>query len=142
MWRKKEIQMGYRSDVAYTIRFVDDHDTNNEQSFFTFLAEAKSNPKCQIALSEVTIDERNQMFFFSASDVKWYESYSDVDSHMALVELAEDWVRQVCEGTLHCRIGVIFMRVGEDTSDTEERANGDYEWSWVQISRQIITDWS
>ena len=134
--------MGYRSDVAYTIRFVDDHDTNNEQSFYTFLAEAKSNPKYQIALSEVTIDERNQMFFFSASDVKWYESYSDVDSHMALVELAEDWVRQVCEGTLNCRLGVIFMRVGEDTSDTEERANGDYEWSWIQISRQIITDWS
>lgn len=134
--------MGYRSDVAYTIRFVDDHDTNNEQSFFTFLAEAKSNPKCQIALSEVTIDERNQMFFFSASDVKWYESYSDVDSHMALVELAEDWVEQVREGALHCKLGVVFLRVGEDSNDIEERAHGDYGYHWIQMERKIHTDWS
>jgi len=134
--------MGYRSDVAYTIRFVDDHDTNNEQSFYTFLAEAKSNPKYALALKEVAIIESRQEINFNAEDVKWYESYADVDSHMALVGLAEDWVKQVCEGTLHCRLGVIFMRVGEDTTDTEERANGDYEWSWIQISRQIITDWS
>lgn len=134
--------MGYRSDVAYTIRFVDDHDTNNHQSFFTFLAEAKSNPKYATAMGEVEVSEKHQTINFLATDVKWYEDYPDVQSHMALVELAEDWVRQVCEGTLHCRLGVIFMRVGEDTTDTEERANGDYEWSWIQISRQIITDWS
>jgi hypothetical protein len=63
--------MGYRSEVAYTIRFVNDHDTNNEQSFYTFLMEAKANPKCQIALSEVAIDHKKQTFNFYASDVKW-----------------------------------------------------------------------
>ena len=52
--------MGYRSDVAYTIRFVDDHDTNNHQSFFTFLAEAKADPRCAIALCEVAINEKRQ----------------------------------------------------------------------------------
>ena len=83
--------MGYRSDVAYTIRFVDDHDTNNEQSFYTFLLEAKANPQLQIALAEVEVDAKKQMFTFSANDVKWYESYPDVTSHMALVNLAEDW---------------------------------------------------
>ena len=76
--------MGYRSDVAYTIRFVDDHDTNNEQSFYTFLAEAKANPQCAIALAEVEIDTKRQRFNFSAEGVKWYENYPEVISHKSI----------------------------------------------------------
>ena len=134
--------MGYRSDVAYTIRFVDDHDTNNHQSFFTFLAEAKADPRCAIALTEVTINEKRQEINFNAEDVKWYESYADVDSHTALFDQARSWAEQVREGTLHCSIGLIFMRIGESTDDIEEIAEGDYNWEWMRISRQIITDWS
>jgi hypothetical protein len=133
--------MGYRSDVAYTIRFTDDHDTNNEQSFYTFLLEAKANPQCQIALAEVEINHKKQMFTFSATDVKWYENYPDVMSHMALIHLAEDWAKQVREGTLHCSIGSMFLRTGEETNDTEERYEGDYDHEWMSVSRQIITDW-
>ena len=134
--------MGYRSDVAYTIRFVDDHDTNNEQSFYTFLLEAKANPKCQIALAEVEIDHKKQEFNFVAISVKWYENYPEVDSHMALVKQAEDWSCQVSERKLHCKIGSMFVRIGEEANDIEERFNGDYDHEWMSISRQIITDWS
>ena len=134
--------MGYRSDVAYTIRFVDDHDTNNEQSFYTFLLEAKANPKCQIAIAEVEIDHKKQEFNFTANDVKWYDNYPDVMSHMALVHLAEEWAEQVREEKLFCKIGVAFVRVGEESNDIEERFNGDYGYHWIQISRQVITDWS
>ena len=134
--------MGYRSDVAYTIRFVDDHDTNNEQSFYTFLAEAKSNPRCALALEQVDIREKYKEINFNAEDVKWYESYADVDSHTALFNQARSWAEQVREGTLHCSIGAIFMRIGESTDDIEEIAEGDYNWEWMRISRQIITDWS
>jgi len=134
--------MGYRSDVAYTIRFVDDHDTNNEQSFYTFLLEAKANPNCQIAIAEVEIDPKKQMFTFSAHDVKWYDNYPDVASHMALVELAEEWAEQVNQQKLHCKIGVVFLRVGEDSNDIEERTAGDYGYHWIQIERKIHTDWS
>ena len=133
--------MGYRSDVAYTIRFTDDHDTNNEQSFYTFLLEAKANPQCQIAIAEVEIDHKNKAFYYSARDVKWYDNYPDVMSHMALVHLAEDWAKQVREGTLHCSIGSMFLRVGEDLADVENRYDGDYNDDWVHTSRQIITDW-
>jgi len=133
--------MGYRSDVAYTIRFVNDHDTNNEQSFYTFLLEAKANPKCQIALSEVDIDYKHKAFNFIANDVKWYESYPDVQSHTALFDQAKSWVKQYLEGKLNCTIGVIFTRIGEDSTDVEEIAEGEYDWDWIRISRQIITDW-
>ena len=133
--------MGYRSDVAYTIRFVDDHDTNNNQSFYTFLAEVKTKPECAIALSEVEVSAKHQAFYFTAVNVKWYESFPDVASHEALVNLACDWARQVHEGTLNCRIGVAFVRVGEDITDVEERFEGDYNYDWVSIERKINTDW-
>jgi hypothetical protein len=133
--------MGYRSDVAYTIRFVDDHDTNNVQSFYTFLAEAKLKPQCAIALSEVVIDERRQWFTFVANDVKWYDSYPDVASHHALLELAADWAKQVFEGKLHCRIGSVFVRVGENMDDIEELFEGDYGYDWIQVERRITMDW-
>ena len=134
--------MGYRSDVAYTIRFTDDHDTNNEQSFYTFLLEAKANPQLQIAIAEVEIDHKKQEFNFTATDVKWYDNYPDVMSHMALVKQAEDWSCQVSEGTLPCKIGSMFVRIGEEANDIEERFNGDYSHDWISTSRQIITDWS
>lgn len=134
--------MGYSSDVAYTIRFVDDHDTNNEQSFYTFLMEAKANPRCAIALAEVGIDYKHKRFNFIAHDVKWYESYPDVQSHMALVEQAEDWVSECHKQALHCTMGVMFLRVGEDASDIEERFNGDYGYHWIQMERKIHTDWT
>ncbi len=133
--------MGYRSDVAYTIRFTDDHDTNNVQSFYTFLLEAKANPKCQIALAEVTIDEKRQRFTFTAEDVKWYDSYPDVMSHHALIELAKDWADQVFEGKLHCRIGAVFVRMGENLDDIEEVHAGDYNYDWINVERKINTDW-
>jgi hypothetical protein len=133
--------MGYRSNVAYTIRFVDDHDTNNEHSFYTFLLEAKANPQLRIALAEVEIDEKRHMFTFIATDVKWYESFPDVDSHMALVELAEEWASQVSEGKLFCKIGSAFLRIGEDVKDIEERFSGDYAPDWMSVSREICTDW-
>ena len=134
--------MGYRSDVAYTIRFTDDHDTNNDQSFYTFLMEAKANPRCQIALAEVEIDYKHKRFNFTANDVKWYESYPDVDSHTALFNQAEDWVKQTLDQQIHCTLGAIFTRVGEDSNDIEETAVGDYDWEWISVSRQIITDWA
>jgi hypothetical protein len=32
--------------------------------------------------------------------------------------------------------------VGEDSSDIQEESFGDFDYSWVHASRQIITDWS
>ena len=133
--------MGYRSDVAYTIRFVDDHDTNNDQSFYTFLMEAKADPRCQIALAEVDIDYKQKRFNFVAYDVKWYENYPDVMSHNALFDKARDWVKQVHEQALHCTMGAIFTRLGETTDDVEEFAVGDYDWEWIQVDRNIRIDW-
>ena len=133
--------MGYRSDVAYTIRFTDDHDTNNVQSFYTFLAEAKSKPECAIALSEVVVSNKHQAFYFTANDVKWYESFPDVASHHALIDLAKDWAQGAHEGKLHCTIGVVFVRIGENNDDIEEIMDGHYGYDWITVRRELNTDW-
>jgi hypothetical protein len=108
--------MGYRSDVAYT-------------------------PECAIALSEVVVSDKEQAFYFTATDVKWYDSYPDVMSHHALIDLAGDWAKQVFEGKLHCRIGYVFVRIGENVEDIEERFEGDYNYDWIQVERRINMDW-
>ena len=132
--------MGYRSDVAYTIRFNSDDDELNKQSFFTFLAEAKTKEDYVLALVDSTmhIDEVRCRFEFSADNVKWYEGYPDVDSHMTLLKLADDWIANEIQPC----IGYVFMRIGEEPTDIEELYRGKNEWDWIQVSRQLVLDWA
>ena len=132
--------MGYRSDVAYTIRFSGEDDTKVKHSFYTFLAEAKANPETagcflddedhfQVVESAWTIN-------FHAHDVKWYESYEDVQTHEALMKLALAWI----DGGNEC-IGYIFTRIGEETNDTEQNYGGNWDDSWLYMRRELVMDW-
>jgi len=134
--------MGYRSDVAYTIRFVSDDDTKNRQSFYTFLAEAKS--KAAIAgcfnahWNGVKVDEVRLRINFTADNVKWYEDYADVQCHEALINLANEWVNDELNNS---EIAYRFVRVGEEVEDVESRTGGTAEWDWVNVVRAIERDW-
>jgi hypothetical protein len=135
--------MGYRSDVAYTIRFVHEDDTNNKQSFYTFLAEAKVNAATaacfhELGWAEFEIDEARYRINFSCDDVKWYENYPDVACHEALISLAREWDEDIYN---HSCIAFQFVRIGEENNDIEERSGGDYDYSWVQVNRSISRDW-
>jgi hypothetical protein len=134
--------MGYRSDVAYTIRFTSDHDEKNKQSFFTFLAEAKSKAATAACFgeqewAEFQIDEARFRINFACDDVKWYESYPDVACHEALISLAKEWADE----SDNPEIGYRFVRIGEDADDIEQKEGGDADWDWVQVSRTISRDW-
>jgi len=131
--------MGYRSSVAYTIRFVSDDDRLNTQSFYTFIAEAKSKEACRAALEECDVDENKLQINYYVEDVKWYDNYSHVDNHMKLIELANDTI-ETYEDLKEC-IGYVFARVGENDDDTEWRANGESDINWLWVKREIIKDW-
>jgi len=157
--------MGYRSTVAYTIRFTPipsnkrftpipsnnvDLATEEEikeckESFYCFLAEAKVKFPSAISDSAITMDEKNFALNFFADDVKWYEDYEDVKCHMSLLQLAQSWVDDVDEkngetkGNKH--IGGIFVRVGENADDITEEAFGEYDWDWVRVNREVVCDW-
>ena len=136
--------MGYRSDVAYTIRFKD------VGAMTVFIAEAQGKG-LQPALDECTVNHRKLQINFLAEDVKWYDSFPIVQMHNSLVELAEDW----CEGDRHrhtretgdtggpveYKLGVIVAHVGEETDDNGERADGDYDWDWLRVQRRVAPDW-
>jgi hypothetical protein len=142
--------MGYRSDVAYTIRF------KTEEAYRLFIAEAKVKDlgKCfsndDSFWDEAECDDDLWRINFSAQGVKWYDSYPDVDMHNKLIALAEEWIASDLHneikdggdgGGYNARLGFIFTRVGEDSNDIDEKADGEYDWDWIHVSRQIITDW-
>ena len=144
--------MGYRSEVAYTIRFKD------EASYRLFIAEAKAKPETagcfksdEASVDECECDDARLAITFYADQVKWYPSYPEVVMHEKLLSQAEEWI----DGDIHVatkdgdvevnliehRLGFIYIRIGEESNDIEERYGGDYEWDWMQVSRQIVMDW-
>jgi hypothetical protein len=143
--KQKERTVGYRSQVAYTIRFTGDDDTACKHDFYTFLAEAKTKFPSAIGDEHLSIDEPNFALNFLADSVKWYDDYEDVKCHMALLQLAQNWAEDGDEKNGiagNTRIGGIFMRIGEDSDDVTEESFGNHDWDWMQISRQIIVDWA
>ena len=142
---KEKYKMGYRSTVAYTIRFtaqaqnnVDsptDEEVNQcKASFYTFLAEAKSKFS-GVFTDGVVVDEFNFALNFITDSVKWYEDYEDVKAHTALQDLSKSWAEE------NKHIGGIFMRIGEEMDDIVEEAWGEHDWEWLSIRREIVADW-
>ena len=154
---KEKYKMGYRSTVAYTIRFTplcdasqgltsptDEEINQCKASFNVFLAEAKV--KCAGAFSETfgaTVDEGNLAINFLEGGVKWYESYEDVQTHIALVDLSKEWAEEsdVPFKGGNKNIGGIFMRIGEEADDIIEEGWGEHDWDWMCIHREIVVDW-
>ena len=138
--------MGYRSDVAYTIRF------KQPEHMALFIAEALSKDYGKGALDECKIDHPKMQINFHAEGVKWYDSYPEVQQHEALISQASDWCdsaehQNVKEGGLGYegatyKLGYIFIRIGENSDDVQEDFGGEYDWDWMRVSRQIVTDWS
>jgi len=139
--------MGYRSTVAYTIRFTPmtsnnvDSPTEEElkeckASFYTFLAEAKVKFSGALEDRGMTVDEGNMALNFIAYDVKWYETYDDVKVHEGLMELGQAWDEMGNKS-----IGGIFMRIGEEMDDIVQEGWGECDWDWLSIDRRIVCDW-
>ena len=141
--------MGYRSTVAYTIRFtpyVSNHDSPTgeelnkcKESFYTFLAEAKLKFSGAVNDESTIVDESNMAINFLAYDVKWYETYEDVQVHDNLISLSKEWAD---EGeTANPNIGGIFLRIGEEMDDMVEEGWGEHDWDWMRIHREVVVDW-
>jgi hypothetical protein len=136
--------MGYRSTVAYTIRFGGEDDTKAKHSFYTFIAEAKSKEATALCFSDQedevfkVLEDRLEIRFF-AQEVKWYDTYPDVACHEALIQLSREWADEGNTNNLY--IGGAFARVGEDTNDNIEEVWGNGEYEWVGINRSVYVDW-
>jgi hypothetical protein len=128
--------MGYRSEVSYRIGF------RNKTILNEFIAKVMvlGGHECE-ALRECSIEEDGDTWFinFYASDVKWYEGYTDVDGHTHLYKKAVEWYPDDC--------AYQFLRVGESDDDSQSDTDGadditDCVWDDFRIVRYIETPFS
>lgn len=152
--------MGYRSDVSYYILFP----AWEQCHVFTAQAKALSNQKVaegedtkrtwwgdmSSALAECEIGELRvgvPVIMFNEKNVKWYPTMTDVDNHESLLELArvfqEDKKSYFVSGTSMSAsfTAVEFMRLGEDSDDTEHYTHGHHSAMTgynLSIERRIV----
>lgn len=114
--------MGYRSDVAYVIKF---NDIETRDNFVTLML-AKNDAQITQAISECeygyTLDP---IITFEAEDVKWYDSFDDVKAHRALMREAVEIYGEEKGGRFR------FVGVGEDGAeqfDEDDNENDLYDY--------------
>lgn len=113
--------MGYRSDVAYVIKF-ESFEKRNE---FVALMLAKNNGDITQAIGEVKHDYKdNPIITFECTDVKWYPDYADVQAHERLYKDAHE----LFEADYR------FLAIGEDgaeTFDVSDNNGGMYDYIYA-----------
>ena len=105
--------MGYRSEVAYAVKFKD------KEHRIRFMAVQALNP--HLDLTEFSLLDEENIIIFYATDRKWYEHYDDVKAHKQLLKDAE---KQGCSWE--------FSRIGEDYEDVKYERHEDDEGNYPE----------
>jgi len=137
--------MGYRSEVVIAIQ-MDNNDERSIRDWHLFIAELKADPKCDMAMRELTngkngeglgdeegIDMKNCSLYVHFSDVKWYDTDEWVKSYNRIIGKASHYCEDDKFGMSAC-----FLRVGEETTDLVEEGYGNYWYDLACISRPTI----
>lgn len=124
--------MGYRSDVAIAIY-------GPEDAMVPFLAVQRMTTTSPLVTEHERVDTygfgmmvngenvRHCMVKTQMESVKWYESYPDVQA----------WENLMAEAGENPALAVEFIRIGEDTEDTESRYYGDNCQYFLSVYRAI-----
>jgi len=110
--------MGYRSDVAYVIKFKDKKTINE----FIALVMVKGGYVVK-ALKECSIEKEEDATYtvnFYANSTKWYDDFPDVQGHAELMRFA---VERFPEDA-----GYKVIRIGEDADDVQEDEEGESDY--------------
>jgi hypothetical protein len=124
--------MGYRSDVAYVIKF-DDIETRDN---FVTLMLAKNDKWITQALEECEYGyEDDPVITFETQSVKWYTSYDDVKAHHLMMREAVDIYGEEKGGRFR------FVGVGEDGAEEfdEDDNEGDL-YEYITTVHELRTD--
>ena len=129
--------MGYRSDIAYKIKF------DKKEDFWGFIAEAKLDPETSLCFDKeenedkFEVDEEHYEIRFLAEGWKWYDEYPEVKAHQALWDKAQERCNED-----EVDVDGAFCRVGEEMEDLVEEYFGTDPYDMVRISRQVVVDWA
>ena len=120
--------MGYRSDVAYVIRF----ETVEQRDTFVQLVKHR-NDDWTHAILECETEYEHPIITFDVQDVKWYSDFPDVKAHHALM----DWAVE-----LYPKSGWRIAQLGEDGQE-EIREGGDDAadlYDYIYTSHSLNTE--
>jgi hypothetical protein len=129
--------MGYRSEVAYILRFKN---AEQKQTFIN-LQRAKADPHINEALSEL-VEVEDWGLGYHADHVKWYDGYEDVKAHETLMkDTIEIFANDETIPDYQDQAGYRFVRLGEEAQDNidEEAGNSEELYEYVDWTRQINT---
>jgi hypothetical protein len=121
--------MGYRSEVAYVIRFA-----NKEmRELFVSMQRAKADKNINEALDELA-EVEDCLLGYHADHVKWYDGYDGVKAHHTLMHDSIDMFNQDED-----IVGWRFVRLGEESDDNvqEEDGNSDDLYEYVDWHKSM-----
>ena len=119
--------MGYRSDVAYVIRF----NTTEQRDTFVQLVKHR-NDDWTHAILECETEYVQPIITFETTDVKWYDSYVDVQAHHAMMEWAVE---------LYPDAGWRIIQLGEDGQEQcDQGGDADDLWDYLYTSHSLNTE--
>jgi len=120
--------MGYRSDVAYVIRF----ETAEQRDTFVELVKHRNDEHWTNAINECETNYEEPIITFETSDVKWYDSYDDVRAHQAML----DWSTELYTGA-----GWRIIQLGEDGKEECNQGGTDDDlWDYLYTSHSLNTE--
>lgn len=127
--------MGYRSVVGIMFK----RDNKDAPSIPTVLALAKTKGILQGDGLGQYWDAKDygwndDKFLFRVEEVKWYESYPDVQAMEKLYEFVEEMQN---ESEIQSWYSGMFCRLGDNDDDVEQKTFGDDPWSEMWIIRDI-----
>jgi hypothetical protein len=126
--------MGYRSEVAYVLRFKD----KEMRELFVSIQRAKADPHINEALNEL-VEVEDNMLGYHADHVKWYDSYEDVQAHEGFMKACLDLFGDEYSTDYDNQAGYKFIRLGEETDDNIDKEGGNSEqiYDYVDWYRAI-----
>ena len=120
--------MGYRSDVAYVIRF----ETAEQRDTFVELVKHRNDEHWTDAINECETNYEEPIITFETTDVKWYDSYVDVQAHHAMMEWAVE---------LYPDAGWRIIQLGEDGQEQcDQGGDADDLWDYLYTSHSLNTE--
>lgn len=125
--------MGYRSEVAYVIRFKD----KEMRELFVSIQRAKADQHINTALDEL-VEVEDNMLGYHADHVKWYDTYEDVKAHETLMkDTIAIFANDETIPDYNSQAGYKFIRLGEEVEDNidEEEGNSEELYDYVDWYR-------
>ena len=121
--------MGYRSDVAYVIKF---DDIQTRDAYVTLML-GHADKAVREAIEECGYDDtRDPIITFKEDSVKWYPSYAEVAAHSFIYENAHE----LGMGSYR------FVSIGEDGQEeceTETIHDGHELWDYINTRHELVT---